>query len=249
MFDDYDRDYFYEIYVAKHPADAVLKKIKLFSSYEISKAEKSTRNITYFDTPNSYLSMAKILLSIDTIDGKGEITLEKNIEDDPNKKYIKMLQTYKLSAPYTSGQPLGEFIPFLRDSLRSFFSQPLDFDADNLFKKCIPLYSIDIQNESYKIVNFSGFKCWVTIENTTFTNLSNNRKNYVTYVKVSKSEDSKENDMQDFIAKLEKYCKSIYKIDKSKYSECIRLTRDIDAIISKKKKAQKRGYSEDDENK
>lgn len=248
MFDDYDKDYFYEIYVAKNPADAVISKIKLFSSYEISKAEKSYRNITYFDTPSAYLGMVNILLSTDVIDGKGEITLEKNLENEENRKYIKMLQTYKYSAPYKYGQRIEEFIPFLRDSLRAFFSTPLDFDSDNLFKKCEPIYSIDIKNESYKIVNFSGFKCWVTIENTTFTNLSNGRKNYVTYVKVSKSEDSKENDMVDFITKLEKYCKSIYRINKSKYSECVRLTRDIDAIIASKKKALRSGKKFSNEN-
>ena len=241
MFDDYDNDYFYEIYVEKNPADAVLSKIKLFSAYEISKAEHSLRNITYFDTPNNYLGMVNILLSTDVIDGKGEITLERNLENDANRKYIKMLQTYKHSAPYKYGQRIEEFIPFLRDSLRTFFSQPLDFDSDNLFKKCEPTYSINIKNESYKIVSFNGFKCWVTIENTTFTNLSNDRKNYVTYVKVTKSEDSKENDMQDFITKLEKYCKCISKTTKSKYSECVRLTRDIDVIIAKKKKALKKG--------
>ncbi len=241
MFDDYDKDYFYEIYVNKNPGEAVISKIKLFSSYEISKATKSDRNITYFDTPNNYLGMVNILLSTDVIDGVGEITLEKNIENDPNRKYIKMLQTYKLSSPYKFGQRIEEFIPFLRDSLRSFFSTPLDFDADSLFKKCAPTYSINIKNESYKIVNFSGFKCWVTIENTVYTNLSNGRKNYVTYVKVTKSEDSKENDMRDFIAKFEKYCKCIYRIDKSKYSECVRLTRDIDALIAKKKKAERNG--------
>ena len=99
MFDDYDKDYFYEIYVSKNPGEAVISKIKLFSSYEISKATKSDRNITYFDTPNNYLGMVNILLSTDVIDGVGEITLEKNIENDPNRKYIKMLQTYKLSSP------------------------------------------------------------------------------------------------------------------------------------------------------
>lgn len=241
MFDDYDKDYFYEIYVDKNQADAVLSKVKLFSSYEISKAEFTTRNITYFDTPNNYLGMVNILLSIDTINGKGEITLEKNLENDPNRKYIKMLQTYKQSAPFDRGQSIYDCVPFLRDALRTFYSQPLDFDADNLFKKCRPTYIIDIKNESYKIVSFAGFKCWVTIENTTFTNASNGRHNYVTYVKVTKSDDSKDNDMQDFISKLEKYCKCIAKVDKSKYSECVRLTRDIDVIIAKKKKALKSG--------
>ena len=246
MFDDYDKDYFYEIYVEKNPANAVLSKIKLFSAYEISKAEHSLRNITYFDTPNNYLGMVNILLSTDIIDGEGELTLERNLENDENRKYIKMLQTYKHSTPYKFGQQIQEFIPFLRDSLRTFFSTPLDFDADNLFKKCEPTYSINIKNESYKIVSFSGFKCWVTIENTTFTNLSNGRKNYVTYVKITKSDDSKEDDMQDFITKFEKYCKCVYRIDKSKYSECVRLTRDIDVIIAKKKKAIKMGKKFDE---
>ena len=239
MFDDYGKDYFYEIYVSKHPADAVLEKIRLFANYEIGKKERFKRKTTYLDTPSNNLGAVNLLLSVDLINGKGEITLERNLENEKNVKYIRLLETYQRSKPFSSNDTIEENIPFLRDSLRSFFSQPLDFDADHLFKKVIPTYIIESENESYKIVNFSGFKCWVTIENTTFINASNGRKNYVTYVKVKKAEDSKENDMQDFISKLEKYCKSITKLNKTKYSECVRLTRDIDIIIAKKKKLNK----------
>lgn len=241
MFDNFDKDIFYEIYVTKNPAKEILSKVKLFSTYEISKAEHSTRQVVYFDTPNNYLNIVHILLSTDVINGVGELTLERDLENDANAKYIKLLQTYSHSTKYKSGQQLIEFIPFLRNSLRSFFSQPLDFDSDNIFKRVIPTYAIDIKNESYKIVSFGGFKCWLTIEDTTYTNISNSRKNYVTYVKVSEAEDSKGGtQMKDFVTKLEKYCKRINRINRSKYSECLRLTRDLDKIINQKKKDKKK---------
>ncbi len=247
MLDDYGKDYFYEIYVTKHPAEEVIGKIKLFSAYEISKAEMSKRIVTYYDTPTNNLGSVDILLNTDVINGKGELTLERNLDKAKNVKYIRLLQTYKHTTPFTDKQSIFDFIPFLRDSLRTFFSQPLDFDADDMFKRVIPTYQFQIKNESYKIVNFSGFKCWVTIEDTTYINMANGRKNYVTYVKVSSAEDSQENDMADFIEKLEKYCKRINRTYKSKYSECVRLTRDIDEIIKKKKKFKNRKYVPDDE--
>lgn len=239
MFDDYDNDYFYEIYIDKKPAQELLKKIKLFSAYEVCKAEYSSRVITYYDTPSNSLDSVKLLLSTDLINGTGELTLEKNLDNNENAKYVRLLQTYEHSTAFNDSQSVYDFIPFLRESIRSFFNQPLDIDTDNIFKKVVPTYIINIKNESYKIASFDGFKCWLTLEYTTYINASNKRENYVTYVKISKSRDSEKNDMPDFIAKLEKYCKRIYKITKTKHSECVRLTRDIDIIIKNKKKAEK----------
>ncbi len=248
MFDDYFDDYFYEIYVSKNPAEDILRKIKLFSMYDISKAKSSKRVVTYYDSPTNNLTLANLLLSTDVIDGKGELTLEKNLDNEENAKYVRLLQTYKHSTDFNANQTIYDFIPFLRESIRSFFNMPLDIDTDNIFKRARPIYVFEIKNEAYKVVSFGGFKCWITIEYTTYKNILNGRENYVTYVKVSQAEDSKKNDMDEFIKKLEKYCKCINRINKSKLSECIRLTRDIPEIINKKKKNKnKKSFELEDE--
>ena len=73
-------DIYYEIYIKDQPASEIIQRVNLFDIYDTSKKYTSSRTITYYDTPDNRLDLAKIILSTDIEDGKGEIVLEKNIE-------------------------------------------------------------------------------------------------------------------------------------------------------------------------
>ncbi|MGN1227197.1 MAG: hypothetical protein ACI4TX_00980, partial [Christensenellales bacterium] len=204
--------------------------------YDISRKFTSERVITYYDTPDNRLSLAKIILSTDKENGEGNLVIEKNIEGDENEKYIKLFDIYKLSTPIGVESEPKDNIPFLRESLPRLFQTPLNIDPEYVFRKVVPKYKIYISNEHYKIVNVNGFKVVITIENTTFHNLTNNRKNYVTFVRIREANDSLSHELDDFIIRLEKYCKFILRINESKYNQCVRMTRDLPKVDKKKKK-------------
>lgn len=221
------KDIYYEIYLRDKPAIEIINRVKLFDIYDVSKKFLSSKEITYYDTPDNRLTLAKVILSIEREGSKNEIILEKDLDGDPNAKYIKMFDIYKLSMDITpNSEPQGN-IPFLRESLPRLFQTPLGIDPEYVFRKVVPKYKAYIENEHYKIVNVNGFKAIITVENTTFHNLTNNRKNYVTFVRVREAEDSLSNELDDFILRLEKYCKFILRINEHKYNQCVRMTRDL----------------------
>lgn len=222
-----DKDIYYELYLKDKPAIEIINKVKLFDIYDVSKKFTSTRTITYYDTPDNRLSMARLILSTDKEGSNNEIVLEKNLEGDPNAKYIKLFSIYKISTPITPTSEPSNNIPFLSESLPRLFQTPMDIDPEFVFRKVAPKYTVYINNENYKIVNVNGFKVILTIEDTTFHNLTNNRKNYVKFVRIREAEDSISHELDDFIARLEKYCKFILRIDESKYNQCVRMTRDL----------------------
>lgn len=223
------KDIYYEIYIKDKPAIEIINRVKLFDIYDVSKKSTSTRTITYYDTPDNRLaSLANIILSTDKEESTNELVLEKNLEGNANAKYIKLFDIYKISTPITpTGEP-SDNIPFLRESLPRLFQTPMmDMDPEFIFRKVVPKYKIYIKNEHYKIVNVNGFKVIITIEDTTFHNLTNNRKNYVKFVRLREAEDSISSELDDFVIRLEKYCKFILRIDESKYNQCVRMTRDL----------------------
>lgn len=229
-------DIYYEIYIKDQQASEIIERVRLFDIYDVSKKYTSKRAITYYDTVDNKLSLAKLILSIDVENENGEIILEKNIENDPNEKYIRMFNIYKLSTPIIKDSTPEDNIPFLRDSLPRLFQTPLDIDPEYIFRKVVPKYFVSIENEHYKVVNVNGFKVVITVEHTTFQNLTNGRKNFVTFVRLREAEDSISHELDDFVTRLEKYCKFILRINESKYNQCVRMTRDLPKVDKKNKK-------------
>lgn len=220
-------DIYYEIYLKDKQGEELVNRIRLFDIYDVSKKFKSEKTITYYDTLDNRLDLAKIILSTEKENANAELILEKNIDDDPNAKYIKMFEIYKLSTPIAPSSTPASNIPFLRDALPRLFQSPLGIDPEYVFRKVMPKYRADIECEHYKIVNVHGFKAIITVEKTTFQNLTNSRKNYVTFVRVRQAEDSLTDELDDFIERLEKYCKFILRISEHKYNQCQRMTRDL----------------------
>lgn len=231
-----NNEVFYEIYVKDKQAEQIISKIKLFDIYDVSRKVCYNREIIYYDTPDDKLKVANILLSKDTIingtkknsNSSSKLIIEKNIEDAENEKFIKMFESYQFSKDIPSNQSPQENISFLNDSLARLLFERMDIDPEFIFRKAVPEYKISIYNESYRIVNVNGFKCNIIIEHTTFNNLKNKRENFVTFVHVQECEDSISNNFDDFITRLEKYCKCILRINESKYKQCVRMTRDIE---------------------
>lgn len=228
-------DIYYEIYMKDKQGIEIINRIQLFDIYDFSKKTTSSRTITFYDTPDNRLLLAKLILSTDREEKNEEIVLEKNLEGDPNEKYIRMFDLYKLSMPIVLGSYPQENIPFLRDSLPRLFQMPVETDPEYIFRKVVPKYAINIENENYKIVNVNGFKAIITIEHATFHNLTNKRQNYATFVRVREAEDSLSHELEDFTVRLEKYCKFILRITESKYNQCVRMTRDLPKKDKKKK--------------
>lgn len=234
---------YYEMYLERKEALKTLSRtIKMFDAYEISKIFKSERLIEFYDTPDNMIEGNDILVSTDFGRGGNYLCIERNIEDDPNVKFIKKFEIYKCETPILQGATPLHYIPFLSASLPRLFTQPLtSIDPDNIFKKLVKKLSINIEEDVIKFTAFGGFRGELIIESTTYKNLETGRKNFVTYLIAKETDDSLDtNGFEKFIERLEKYCKFILEIQESKHKQGKRITKKLPKPDKKKKKEEKK---------
>ena len=223
------REQYYEVF-KKNAEKEIYKVIKIFAGYNTTKEEKYKRQIIFYDTEDNILRSSKIILSTDTIGNKRDIILERDIENSPNKKFIKMFEKYRfVKSVDAKSEPVNN-LEFLSYSLSRCFTEPLTFDADSLFKNVVPKMYVDMKNQDYKMVNIKGFKARLTIEQVTFRNVDTKRENYVNLLRIKEEPDSTCGDVyfEELNRRLAKQCKFLFAIDESKYSHSFRMTKKIE---------------------
>lgn len=223
------REIYYEVYRKKAEKE-LFKIIDGFAGFNTSKEGKYNSNIVFYDTPENLLRSSKIILSTEASKGEGLLTLERDIEDNPNKKFIKLFEKYKFQEKIDAKSTPVSHLNFLGYSLSRCFTEPLTFDPDSLFKDVVPKMVIDIKNTEFKMVNAKGFKALLTVEQVKFQNKETRRDNFVTLLKVCEVEKGNSNIdyFEDLNRRLVKNCKFILEIDESKYKHSFRMTKKIE---------------------
>lgn len=230
---------YYEMYLDRKEARKTLARtIKMFDAYDITEIYKGRRLIEFYDTPDNMIENNGLLISTDYGRAGFFLCIERNIEDDPNVKFIKKFEIFKCETEIKCGDTPLQHISFLSSSLPRLFTQPLTtIDPDNIFKKLVKKLSIEIEEDVITFTAFGGFRGELTIESTTYKNLETGRKNFVTYLVAKEADESKDTKgFEQFIQRLEKYCKFILEINESKHKQGKRITKKMPKPDKKKKK-------------
>ena len=224
------REQYYEIF-KKKPVKEIASVIKIFAGYNTSKEDKYKRTIVFYDTPDDLLRSTKIILSTDTRDKKKrELILERDIENNPHKKFIKMFEKYRFVKDVDVNSEPRNNLEFLSYSLSRCFTEPLTFDPDSLFKTVIPKLYVEFKNQDFKMINAKGFKARLTVEQVIFKNVETKRENYVNFLRIVEEEGSEHGDVyfEELNRRLAKQCKFLFAIEESKYAQALRMTKKIE---------------------
>ncbi len=223
------RERFYEI-LRKGGEKEIYKAIKFFAGYNTSREDKYKREVVFYDNDDNLLRLSKVILSTDTIGNKRKLTLERDIEDNPNKKFIKMFEKYKFVKEIDVKSEPNANLDFLGYSLTRCFTEPLTFDPDSLFKNVKPKMFVDFKCQDYKMVNAKGFKARLTVEAIVFKNVETKRENYVDLLRIVEEPDSKygEDYFEELNKRITKQCKFLLEIDESIYKHSFRMTKKLE---------------------
>lgn len=223
------RETYYEI-LRKGGEKEIYKVIKIFAGYNTTKEEKYKREVVFYDNDDNLLRLSKVILSTDTIGNKRKLVLERDIENNPNKKFIKMFEKYKFEKETDAKSEPSENLNFLGYSLARCFTEPLTFDPDSLFKKVKPKMFVNFKSQDYKMVNIKGFKARLTVESVVFKNVETKRENYVDLLRIAEEPDSKygEEYFEELNKRITKQCKFLLEIDESIYKHSFRMTKKLE---------------------
>ena len=203
----------------------VLKMNAFFKRYDLTYIGKTKKVYTYYDTEKFDLYKSGIALFRTDI-GKYHtltMTLERLYNEDNRK-----LQTYRNKKNVIE---IGKFDnvfkhkDFLRNSFLDMFNSSINFDPDFLLKTLHVTYVINTVSQEYRSTNGVGLKATYSFDKDTFFNTETKIKqqgDYLTVYQHSKTETDEE--FENLISKLIRYCKSLTPIKESKIAIARRVT-------------------------
>lgn len=228
----------YELY-NKDSVNKIVKMISVYRCYQVIKEQNTNDNITFYDTPDNLLSSSNVLLHIDNINNSSELIMEKDLEDNPKAKYIKLFQSTEFRKKVDNKSLPKNEIFFLSTNFSSLLDSTLNIDPENIFKNVKQTLNINIKNNNYKVVSGVGFKALLSFQEVTYQNSITKRENYNSFLFIKDMTDIKDNPYFDeFIVKLEKVCKCIFEVKESNYRMGLRLTKPLPPKDKKKKKTE-----------
>ena len=186
--------------------------------------ERIDKTFTYYDTPNHDLEKSNIVLYKTQI---GNFTELNMATEKINSSYRYNLRTnYKhFTKQIKPHDSILKHKDFLIDNFTNMFMSSLSFDPEFLMNKLQASYVIKTTSMEYRSMNISGLKITYSFDTDTYTNHFNNqivRSNILTIYQHSGP--STDEDFENLMGKLERYCKELTPIKDTKIAIARRLT-------------------------
>lgn len=225
----------------KNSKKEVLQLIEFFGRYQMRNDGRIFKQYIYYDTDNLDLYKSGIALFRTVVNGKHKLTmtLERFYNEDN-----KHLQTYSNKRNEIEIEPrdsIFQYPEFLRNSFKNMWDGFLNLDPDYLLKKLKITYSIDTTSYEYKLINGTGLKATLSFDSDKYNNHIENRKAsslFLTVYQHSREETNEE--YENLISKIERYCKSLTRIKVSKIDLARAKTKVIPKETTDKKKSKKK---------
>lgn len=222
----------------KSSKNEVLDLIEFFGRYQIRNDGKVNKQYIYYDTENLDLYKSGIALFRTVVNGKHTLimTLERLYNED-NKR----LQTYSNKRNEIEIEPrdsIFAYPEFLRNSFKNMWDGFINIDPDYLLKKLKLTYSIETVSYEFKLINGTGLKATLSFDSDKYINHWNNKKatsHFLTVYQHSREDTNEE--YENLVSKLERYCKSLSRIKVSKVDLARVKTKNIPKETTKKKKS------------
>ena len=230
----------------KNSKREVLQLIEFFGRYQMRNDGRVDKQYIYYDTDNLDLYKSGIALYRTVINGKHTLTMTlERLYNEDNKR----LQSYSNKRNEIEIEPrdsIFQYPEFLRNSFKNMWDGFLNLDPDYLLKKLNVAYSIDTTSYEYKLINGTGLKATLSFDSDKYLNHTNNRKSSSLFLTVYQhSREDTNEEYENLISKLERYCKSLTKIKVSKIDLARAKTKDIPKDTTKDKKKKKKSNDED----
>ena len=201
----------------KKAKNEVMNMLDFFGRYQIRDDGKVFKQYIYYDTDNLDLYKSGIALFRTVINGKHSLTmtLEKLYNEDN-----KFLQSYSNKRNEIDIEPrnsIFDYPDFLRNSFKNMWDGFLNLDPDYLLKKLKLAYTIETESSEYKLINGTGLKATLSFDSDKYLNHENKRKASSLFLTVYQhSRENTNDEYENLLSKLEKYCKSLTRIQDSK---------------------------------
>jgi len=237
----------FEMFNAKSK-DKVLELNKFFGKYIMDFEEKIKKVFTYYDTPNHDLEKSNIVLYKTQIGKFCELNMATEKVNTALKYNVRT--NYKhFTKPIKPLDRILKHKEFLIDSFKAMFLSSINFDPEFLMRKLQVAYVIETVSTEYRSVNMQGLKITYSFDQDIYTNHFDNQKvqanNLTIYQHSSQKTDE---DFDDLISKLTRYCKELTPTKETKIMIARRLTNQrteqilkarsekLEAELKKKKK-------------
>ena len=224
----------------KNSKKEVMALIEFFGRYQIRNDGKVDKQYIYYDTDNLDLYKSGIALFRTIINGKHSLTmtLERLYNEDNG-----YLQTYSNKRNQIDIEPrdsIFKYPEFLRNSFKNMWDGFVNFDPDYLLKKLKISYSIETTSYEYKLINGTGFKATLSFDSDKYWDHWTNKKASSLFLTIYQhSRENTNDEYENLISKIERYCKSLTRIKESKVDLARVKTKILPKTNPKDKKKQK----------
>ena len=218
------------------------KLMNLTHKLGIDKFAYETRNkwaMTFFDTPDNLLTKTGILLYRTMENDKYYFKMEKLNFLPSTSRLRKQSNIFTIDAAAHDTPKEQAF--YIINGITEMFSTQFFIDLENVVKVAVPKLQVDIVGRAWKGFRGDGFKCIVEFQKVKYKNLVTKRKFSDTECTVSQiSGKSFDDEFEDFIGVLERYCKDILPQKTSRYEKGMRMTQVVPKAPRAKKEKKKK---------
>ena len=202
----------------------VLELNSFFGKYIMHFEEKINKVFTYYDTPNRDLEKSNIVLYKTQI---GNFTELNMATEKINSTFRYAMRTNykhftKQIKPFDS---ILKHKEFLIDNFTNMFMSSINFDPEFLMKKLQVAYVIKTTSIEYRSMNVSGLKITYSFDSDHYTNNFNNQIATSDILTIYQhSAQNTDEDFENLMGKLERYCKELTPTKDTKIMIARRLT-------------------------
>lgn len=202
----------------------VLELNSFFGKYLMHFEEKINKTFTYYDTPNHDLEKSNIVLYKTQI---GNFTELNMATEKVNSTFRFAMRTNykhytKQIKPHDS---ILKHKDFLIDNFTNMFMSSINFDPEFLMRKLQEAYTIKTTSVEYRSLNVTGLKITYSFDKDTYTNHFNKQiRNAHILTIYQHSAENTDEDFDNLIGKLIRYCKELTATNDTKITIARRIT-------------------------
>lgn len=215
----------YTLY-SKGSLSKVLSLSKRFPIYNFFDEEKDDSVEVYLDSPNNLLVSAGIILCKVVEKSKAYFRVEK--EDWPDRRSTLTKGKRVFIHDICARDTVFDHSLFLVNGITSMFSSKFNIDLENVLRTVVPKIEIKSRKRLFKVLSGKGFKANMEYGVVKIKNYTTKRKaNFLMLDIEHIAPQTKIDEFNNFILKLEKHCKEIIPTNDSKYEIAKRMTAAI----------------------
>ena len=202
----------------------VLELNSFFGKYIMQFEEKINKVFTYYDTPNHDLEKSNIVLYKTQIGNFTELNMATEKVNSTFRYTVRTNYKHftKQIKPHDS---ILKHKEFLIDNFTNMFMSSINFDPEFLMKKLQVAYVIKTTSAEYRSMNVSGLKITYSFDSDIYTNHYTNQivKSDILTIYQHSAQNTDE-DFENLMGKLERYCKELTPTKDTKIMIARRLT-------------------------